>query len=272
MTRNANGLILFRVLLVIMILSLAGVIPNIFSVEASPSFQVNQTISLPPNKDNTLYEDATGSTSNGAGSYFFAGQTAAGQIRRAVMAFDIAGNIPAGSTINSVMLTLNMSRTQAGNQTVSLNRLTANWGEGTSNADANEGQGAPATIGDATWLHTFYNTSFWTTVGGDFSATASASAVVGGIGFYTWGSTSQMVADVQGWLNTPGSNFGWVLLGNEVASTTAKRFDSRNNASAVNRPVLVINYTPPGGTNTPTNTPTSTNTPTNTPTSTSTAT
>lgn len=167
-----------------------------------------------------------------------------------------------------------MSRTTAGNQTVSLHRLLANWGEGTSNADANEGQGAPSTTNDATWLHTFYNTSKWTNAGGDFAATASASLTVGGNGSYTWGSTTQMVADVQGWLNNPGSNFGWMVRGNEAVTTTAKRFDSRQIASTANRPVLIVDYTPPGVTNTPTNTPTSTSTPTqtNTPTASPTST
>src|SRR5262245_6118071 len=39
-------------------------------------------------KDNTLYTDATGSTSNGAGQYFFTGQSASA--RRALVAFDIS--------------------------------------------------------------------------------------------------------------------------------------------------------------------------------------
>ena len=34
-----------------------------------------------------------------------------GELRRGVLAFDIAGNIPAGSTILGVTLSLNMSRT-----------------------------------------------------------------------------------------------------------------------------------------------------------------
>ena len=201
-------------------------------------------IPLSPVQDNTLYENATGSTSNGAGSFTFVGSIATGPVRRALLAFDIAGNIPAGSTINSAVLTLHMSRTVAGDETVTLHRLLANWGEGTSNADTQEGQGAPATTGDATWLHTFFNSSFWASAGGDFTAAPSASTVVGDVAFYTWGSTTQMVADVQSWLDNPGSNFGWILLGNESMSRTAKRFDSRENVTPANRPMLVIDYTP----------------------------
>ncbi len=66
-------------------------------------------ISFSPSKDNTLYEDATGSTSNGAGSNTFAGSINTGPVRRAVLAFEIAGNIPAGSTINSAAVKAGMT-------------------------------------------------------------------------------------------------------------------------------------------------------------------
>jgi hypothetical protein len=136
---------------------------------------------------------------------------------------------------------MNMSRTISDTRTVELHKLLADWGEGTSNADAQEGEGAPATPNDATWRHRFYNTIFWTTQGGDFSATVSASQSVGGIGEYVW-SSAQMVADVQSWLDNPASNFGWLVLGDESTSPTSKRFDTRESTSP---PVLTIEYTEP---------------------------
>ena len=60
-------------------------------------------------RDNTLYEDATGGRSNGAGQYMFTGNTDDPRIRRALIAFDVAGQIPAGSVINSVELRLHCS-------------------------------------------------------------------------------------------------------------------------------------------------------------------
>ncbi|MEE8522625.1 MAG: hypothetical protein V3T72_01740 [Thermoanaerobaculia bacterium] len=42
---------------------------------------------------------AAGSVANGAGQHLFIARTAAGNRRRAVLAFDVAGQIPAGSTI-----------------------------------------------------------------------------------------------------------------------------------------------------------------------------
>jgi hypothetical protein len=51
-----------------------------------------------------------------------------------------------------------------------------------------------------------------------------------------------MVSDVQGWLNSPGDNFGWVLRGNEAAASTSKRFDTREHADTTVRPILTITY------------------------------
>ncbi len=199
-------------------------------------------------KDNTLYESVPDSLSNGLGQYFFAGRTGAGggfKIRRGLIAFNIAGNIPAGATIQSVTLTLSMNKTISGDQTVSLHKLTADWGEGTSKAAFGEGMGAPATTNDATWLHRFYNSILWTAAGGDFNPSASASTTVGGIAFYNFGSTSQMIADAQDWLDNSGNNFGWILIGNESDSITAKRFSSKQDTSETSWPKLSVTYIPP---------------------------
>ncbi len=199
-------------------------------------------INIMPSKDNTLYEydPAEGDHSNGAGFHFFAGENGMGELRRGVLAFDVAGSIPPGSTITAVSLSMNMSMTPTGAVTVELHKVLADWGEGTSHAPMGEGDGAPATPNDATWRHRFFDSVFWTTQGGDFSATVSASQSVDVIGQYTWNS-AQMVADVQSWLNNPASNFGWLVLGDETAIATAKRFDTRESASP---PVLTIEFIP----------------------------
>ena len=125
-----------------------------------------EMVELQAVKDNTLYESGAGPLSNGVGGYFFAGRNLVGLIRRGLLAFDIAGNIPAGSTIMDVFLTLHMSRTQASSKTVNLHRVLADWGEGTSNAAGQEGAGAASTAGDATWIHTSFNTVLWAVPGG----------------------------------------------------------------------------------------------------------
>ena len=216
-----------------------------------PSLATAQLANINPIKDNTLYQydPAEGDVSNALGNHFFAGETAMGELRRGVLAFDIAGNIPAGSTILGVTLSLNMSRTGLNDaRNIELHKMLAGWGEGTSVAPGEEGDGAPATTNDATWRHRFFDTIFWTTEGGDFSGTVSATQSVGPVGVYTW-SSSQMRADVQSWLDDPASNFGWLVLGDESEISTAKRFDTRESASP---PVLTIIYRPAGPRPTPT--------------------
>ncbi len=204
-----------------------------------------QTRTIACVQDNTLYESSTGSLSNGAGDHIFAGSTATGEIRRALLAFDVAGSIPSGARILGATLTLHVTRTIAGPEDVSLHRLLAAWGEGTSHAFGQEGAGAPATPGDATWIHTFYPGLFWALPGGDYAGTASATTSVGFTGPFTWTST-RVVADVQEWLDAPAANFGWIVIGQEQGIATTKRFGSRN-GTPVLRPTLTITYCRPQG-------------------------
>lgn len=198
------------------------------------------TVSLNPVKDNTMFSESD-TLSNGAGDYFFAGETALGEFRRGLLAFDIAGAVPAGATIDSVRLTLNLSKAQFITAPVSLHRSLLDWGEAGSDAVANEGKGAPAQPGDATWGYAFYTMTPWP-AGGSFVGTASATTSTTYLGVYTWQS-AQMAADVQGWLDNPSTDFGWVVVGDEASIGSAKRFDSRDNPTAANWPLLEIWYT-----------------------------
>ena len=167
-----------------------------------------------------------------------------GSLRRGLLAFDIAGAVPAGSTIQAVELQLHCSREpffEPPPATVTLHAALANWGEGTSDAGSPGGTGAPAAPGDATWIHTFFNTSLWANPGGDFAAVASGSVSVADTTFYVLGSTPQMVADVQSWLDNPATNYGWVVVGQEDAQN-ARRFDTRENSVTAFRPALTIQY------------------------------
>lgn len=202
------------------------------------------TVTIGSSKDNTLIEDPNGLLSNGAGQDFFAGNTNDTLRRRGLIAFNVAGSVPAGSTITGASLRLNMSRTKAPTEPVSLHVVQQDWGEGASDAASNEGAGAPAQPNDATWKHRFYPSIFWSALGGVFSPTASATTDVAGVAFYTWSSPA-MVADVQTWLDNPAGNFGWAVIGFESGRKTAKRFDSHENATVGNRPQLTITYNPP---------------------------
>lgn len=193
-------------------------------------------------KDNTLYESSTGSLSNGAGNHLFAGLTNNGQIRRGLIMFDVAAALPDGAVVESATLEMNMSKTIAAGTQISIHRVMADWGEGTSDAEGNEGGGTGAANGDATWLHRFFQTDTWQSPGGDYAPAPSASAVVSTVGSYEWDSTPAMLADIQDWIDSPDENFGWILIGDESASPTTKRFDSRTHPTADNRPVLRLTF------------------------------
>ncbi len=200
-------------------------------------------LTIEPAKDNTLYQSSTGGLSNGAGIHMFAGLTATSERRRAVLEFDLSA-IPPGSTVVSATLELHMSKTLAGPVDVHVHRVLAEWGEAGSDAPGEEGGGAAAQNGDATWIHTFFPGSTWSLGGGDYDPTPSATVSVGGIGNYSF-SSAGMAADVQAWVDDATSNHGWLLRTDENAATTTKRFDTRENPTVGLRPRLVVDYTPP---------------------------
>ena len=142
---------------------------------AAPLVQDVHSVRLFADLDNTLYESPTGSLSNGVGERLFAGLTQAGVLRRALVRFDLS-SIPPAARIKGVSLHLNVSKVPFLPPTTNfqLHRVTAAWGEGTSDAPGEEGTGTSSTPGDATWLHRFFPSDFWTQPGGDFDPTVSA--------------------------------------------------------------------------------------------------
>jgi hypothetical protein len=201
---------------------------------------VPQTVVLTPSKDNTIYGFLNGERSNGAGPHIFIGTTRFNSLRRALIAFNVASQIPPGSRITRATLTLRVSQTISGPIAASLHAVTADWGEGSSNAGtSSDGAGAPTKPGDATSIHTFFPDRFWSRAGGDFDPAIDAISQ-GSDDRYTWESSAAMVARVQDWLDRPAANFGWLIMGDETGSSTAKRFDSREEPEAANRPMLTL--------------------------------
>ena len=214
------------------------------NVESLEGRRLLAIVTLEPSQDTSLFGDEA-NTSNGAGEFLFTGRVArrGGSLeRRALLAFDVAGQVPEGATISAVSLTLHMSRTVAGPHPASLHRVTAAWGEAGSDARGEEGEGIAAQQGDATWTYRIFPTEEWSETGGDFVAAASATIPVDDDGHYTW-SSEEMIADVETWLISPTQNFGWMLIGNESTGKTAKRFDSRESPVEMYRPKLTIEYT-----------------------------
>ena len=202
-------------------------------------------VSLVASQDNSLFEDANGIKSNGAGDHLFAGRTFQAEgisLRRAMMMFDFEGQLPADVTIVKAELALHVTKSISDDVTFGLHRLTSSWGEANSHAPLEEGKGTSATPGDATWLHRDFPSLPWANEGGDFVAEATATAEVARAGAsYVW-SSEQMIGDINLWRENPDQNFGWLLMGGEDTNGTAKRFNSREHGTEDTRPTLTIEF------------------------------
>src|SRR5262249_18552537 len=156
-------------------------------------------------RDNSIFSESP-NNSDGASYDLFTGRTnqSGGAFRRSLIAFDLSA-LPSGAVISSVSLQMVMSggapsglgpggshpQGYTGPLDISLERVLANWGAGSSGAGLGNGGSVPpgtggppggsggashgfaATPGDATWTYNFFNTSPWTTPGGDYVATPS---------------------------------------------------------------------------------------------------
>lgn len=200
------------------------------------------TVTIPLTRDTTIFEE-DGTLSNGAGDHIFVGSTNNGSLRRALIAFDDLSAIPEGATITSATVFLNMNRTIADAVDIRMHRVLGQWGEAGSNAGGQEGGGDAAESGDATWSFRMFDADNWTTEGGDFDATTSASTSVDDTGEYAFESTPEMLEDLNLWHTNPDMNFGWILVADEdAAAPTAKRFGSRENSSPSNQPRLEVTF------------------------------
>lgn len=172
----------------------------------------------------------------GAMAFFNAGTTQEFTTNRGLVRFDIAGSIPPGSKILATTLIVEVTGQPDEPWKTSnfgLHRLLRNWGEGNNNAGAPKFAGNAGT-NEANWSHRFaFTAETWGQAGGeaglDYVAAPVATTFVYEAGNpYSFGPAAPMAADVQLWLDRPGTNFGWMLiLQNETTDFTARRFGSR---------------------------------------------
>ena len=211
-----------------------------------PAAATAETVLIEAGRDATLIEAPEGELANGSGPVFFVGRNnqLENSVRRGLIYFDVAAELPGNARVESVRLTLYMSPSNPAPRRIGLHRLLAGWGEGASSASG--GGGDVSAPGDATWIHTFYDDEFWVRPGGHFVARASASRDVAASDFYTWEGTRKMLADVRLWLAAPQRNFGWILIGDETTPQNAKSFASREESDPWLRPVLEVTYHLPG--------------------------
>jgi hypothetical protein len=224
-------------------------------------------MTLPAVQDATLLggSDATNNASL-ADPGIFVGTDGQDNPKRGLIEFNIAQSIPAGATITDVTLQLTVGQVAGSGggsgggsgaaETISLFNESQAWGQPTNVAGAKTfggtGHGGAPAMGDATWNYAFYNATPWTAAGGDWSSSLTDIAdasVTGTLTSFTW-SSAAMVADVQNWLNTPSTNFGWLLKNaDETDATDFRAFWSAQGAAANNNssiaPSLTVTYTVP---------------------------
>jgi hypothetical protein len=123
---------------------------------------------------------------------------------RAVVKFDLS-SIPSGATVTGVTLHLTVTgaSSKGSTRSVGVYSLTRDWVES-----------------QVTWTRAQTGTN-WTTLGGDYTATALATTSVTGLAQYSWTSASLITA-VQGWVTTPANNYG-LLLGNGSTTSTGRK-------------------------------------------------
>src|SRR5262245_729503 len=214
------------------------------------------TLTIGAARDNSIFSESP-NNSDGASYDLFTGRTnqSGGAYRRSLIDFDLSA-IPSGAVIDSVSLTMVMSggspsglgpggdfpQGYTGPIPISLDRMLTNWGAGSSGAGMGNGgsvapgtggppggsggasHGFAATPGDATWTYNSFNTSTWTTPGGDFVTTPSATQSANINPQYVTWSSAGLVSDVQGWVTNTTTNFGWMIVGDVTNKGNSRLF------------------------------------------------
>ncbi len=183
------------------------------------------TTAVHPSADCTIYSGApTDSSRCGKGSDDTVGDDGDGNLYRTILSFDSLG-VPAGATVRSAVLTLNVLGT-FGSTTTWVFQMTR-----------------PFTPGAATW-DSYDGADPWTTPGGDFNDTLQATEAVSGVG----AARLEIGPMVQSWVD--GAAPAEAILVPYAPKDSAYTL-SRTGAGA---PSLTITYAPPVTTTTTTTT------------------
>ena len=199
----------------------------------------------------TFINSAHAGNNNGGDTTFFTGESGDMGLMRALIRCDLPAGIDARTTPTQVTLTLTtagLGTTGTTNPTAAteiLRAVTEAWGEGNKvGATAmTYTVGQACTAGEATWNQRQCAIANWTTAGGTVSATASATAnspaTIGASVAFT-SSSGGMINDLQNWIATPSSNYGWrISSSTEGMVAEAQRFDASEGAP---QPTLEVKY------------------------------
>ncbi len=199
------------------------------------SFAQSKTVTITGIKniqDTVLFSGDTGKNSN-VTTELRAGMSGPNNpgIHRSLIRFNLS-SIPSNAVISAVTVQLICTRIPKHAETVSVtqefHRVISSWAISKKTSSATP-----------TWLFCSYPSLKWTTPGGDFVDTPSASVIVNKIGTVIW--TSQnLTADVQGWVKKTFPNYGWILLGDEKVSRSVRNYGSSEDTA--NSPTLYISF------------------------------
>lgn len=205
--------------------ALLAALLGLFAVALLATPAGGTTVTLPATADSSLWED-NADRRNGTATTMNVQSRSGGRDRRSVVRFDLSA-IPAGSQVTAATLELYLSTAPAATRTYHVHRVTRAWVEA-----------------EVTWNEAA-NGVPWTTAGGDYQATPSASVTTGTVSgvWLVW----DVTADVQAWYSGAAPNHGLLVKDSVENSTTAYTgtFATREHGTATLRPRLVVTYTPP---------------------------
>jgi hypothetical protein len=178
---------------------------------------------------------------------------------RALLRFDVASHIPAGSRIRSVSLLIWMTLQPPNDETdpnawFDFHRLLMPWNEGAGRSltpGASVGRGALP--GEVCWDYRSFPTVPWSIPGGaagvDYDAAVSGSAYITAVPsdspFLAYAVSNRLVQDFQFWLDHPEQNHGWLMKAQRESDRwTAKRFMTPE-SNIDDYPRVEVIYTPP---------------------------
>jgi len=202
-------------------------------VATTPGHAQTLTTNLVPVADTYIRDSAPTSNFGTANPILvgIAGTPVSPPQQRCLFRFSL-DSLPAGAVISSANLRLIAVAGPREAYDFDLNRLLVNWTED-----------------GATWNARLPGTP-WTTAGAagtDFVATPSATAVLSPVSVEPVTnnfSSPNMVADLQLWLDDPGTNFGWILHVAGGQPGSGRKLASREDT--VFKPVLTVEYTVSG--------------------------
>ncbi|HIV72895.1 MAG TPA: cadherin domain-containing protein [Candidatus Aquabacterium excrementipullorum] len=197
------------------------------TLQEGASYTVNGATATYAGTVDTYISTSTGiadNTNRAESTTLNAGEDGTGGQARMFLKFDLS-MIPAGSTINSVTLYLQITTSNTfTSATFDLHKILTSWSESATWGDIN-----------GTFPESPNNVSV--------STATDASITDGGAKNYTIASTANLISTVQGWVNDSSTNNGWFTTNGGYQSRNS--FASSENATQAYRPKIVIDYTLP---------------------------